>query len=117
LFKALIIFIPSRRKIEFLQKNITQFNVELIDTNVFAHRPINRSSSSYDCAPDTERKAEYPMCGQEQKKKQETAKEHVEIFLRLIIRFLFFPPLSLGVPVLGAIRLSVRFDFAMTNIL
>jgi hypothetical protein len=35
--KAFTIFIPSRRKIEFLQKNITQLNVEFKEINVADH--------------------------------------------------------------------------------
>ena len=95
--KAFTIFIPSRRKIEFLQKNITQLNVEFKDINVPDHRLNNKDCLSDNA--DAKRKAEYIICGQEQKIKQPTAKEHVEIFLRFKIRFFLFS--SVDVVVVG----------------
>jgi hypothetical protein len=44
--KAFTIFIPSRRKIEFLQKNIAQLNVEFKETNVADHRLNNKNCLS-----------------------------------------------------------------------
>jgi hypothetical protein len=81
-WKALTIFIPSRRRIEFLQKNITQLNVEFKDPNVFDNRLNNKNCLSDNDVLDAKRKATYIMYGQKQQKKQSTAKEHVEILLR-----------------------------------
>jgi hypothetical protein len=86
--KAFTIFIPSRRRIEFLQKNITQLNVEFKAINVADHRKNNKNCLSDNA--DAKRKAEYIICGQEQTKKQPTAKEHVEILLRFKIRVFLF---------------------------
>ena len=82
----LTIFIPSRRKVEFLQKNITQFNVELIEVNVFTQRLNKVACLSYGRAPAVNRDDKNMICGKEQTKKQPTAKEQVEIFLRFKIR-------------------------------
>ncbi len=121
---AFIIFTPSRRRIEFLQKNIRQLKVEFIDTNVFDQRLNNKtlrmtallgSKRTNGGAPDARRKAEYIICGQEQTKKQATAKEHVEIFLRFEICLFLFP--STDVAELGATLSSARIDFASFNIL
>jgi hypothetical protein len=79
--KAFTVFIPSRRRIEFLQKNITQLNVEFKEATVPDHRGNNKTClSDNGVLGATKRKAEYIMDGQKQQKKQPTAKEHVEIF-------------------------------------
>jgi hypothetical protein len=52
--KAFTIPIPSRRRIEFLQKNVTQSNVEFKDINVHDHRLNNKNCLLY-----AKRKAEY----------------------------------------------------------
>ena len=104
-----IIFIPSWRRIEFLQKNIRQLNVEFIERNVFDHKLNNKTRLSYNCiSDDAKRKTEYIIFGQEQTKKQPTAQEHVEIFLRFKISFFLFSSDAIS---------STRFDFAITNIL
>jgi hypothetical protein len=64
--KAFTIFIPSRRRIEFLQKNITQLNVEFKEINVVDHRRNNKDCLSDNA--DANREAEYIICGQEQTK-------------------------------------------------
>jgi hypothetical protein len=113
--KAFNIFIPSRCRIEFLQKNITQLNVEFKEINVFDHRLSNKTCLSYNDVFDAKRKAEYIICGQGQKKKQATTKQHVEIFLSFKNCFFLFS--SIVVPVVGATLSSLRFDFAIVNIL
>jgi hypothetical protein len=111
--KAFTIFIPSRRRIEFLQKNITQLNVEFTDINIIVHRLNNKNCLSDNA--DAKRKAEHKICGKEEKIKQPTAKEHVEILLRFkILVFLFS---SIDVAVVETTLSSSRFDFAILNIL
>jgi hypothetical protein len=111
--KAFTIFIPSRRRIEFLQKNITQLNVEFKEINVADHRSNNKNCLSDIDVFDAKRKAEYIMYGQKQQKKQPTAKEHVEILLRFKIRLFLFS----SVPIVGATLSSARLDFAIIKIL
>ena len=101
--KAFTIFIPSRRRIEFLQKNITQLNVEFKEINVFDHRLSNKTCLSYNDVFDAKRKAEAIICG------------HVEIFLTFKNCFFLFS--SIVVPVVGATLPSSRLDFANVNIL
>ena len=93
----MIIFIPSRRRIEFLQKKIRQFNDELIETNVFAQRLNNIFCRPFGDVPGpvAMRRNEYINCGQKQTKEQPTTRTHVEIFLRFKVRFFQF--LSPGV--------------------
>jgi hypothetical protein len=55
--KAFKIFIPSRRRIEFLQKNITQLNVEFKDTSVVDQRSNNKNCLSDNGVLDAKRKA------------------------------------------------------------
>jgi hypothetical protein len=55
------------------------------------------------------------ICGQQQMKKQPTAKEHVEIFLRFKTRVFLFS--SIDVAVVATTLSSSRFDFAILNIL
>jgi hypothetical protein len=55
--KVFNIFIPSRRRIEFLQKNITQLNVEFKDTSVVDQRSNNKNCLSDNGVPDAKRKA------------------------------------------------------------
>jgi hypothetical protein len=111
--KAFTIFIPSRRRIEFLQKNITQLNVEFKEINVLDHRKNDKNCVSDNDFLDAKRKTEYIMCVQKQQKKHPTAKEHVEILLRFNIRVFLF----LSIAVVGATLLSARFDFAIIKIL
>jgi hypothetical protein len=67
--KTLINFVPSRRKIEFLQKNIRLFNVELIETNVFDHKRNNIKNWSFTAlVPNLKRKNENKTYGAEQTK-------------------------------------------------
>jgi hypothetical protein len=111
--KAFTIFIPSRRRIEFLQKNITQLNVEFKQANAFDHSLNNKNCLSENDVLDAKRKAEYIMYGQKQQKKQPTAKEHVEILLRFKIRVFLFSSLA----VVAATLSSARLDFAIIKIL
>jgi hypothetical protein len=113
--KALTIFIPSRCRAEFLQKNITQLNVEFKEANVHIHRLNNKSCLSDNSVSDVKCKAEYIMYGHKQQKKQPTASEHVEILLRFTIRVFLFS--SIDFAVVGATLLFPRFDFAILNIL
>ncbi|CAB3989560.1 Hypothetical predicted protein, partial [Paramuricea clavata] len=62
-------------------KNITQLNVEFKDISVPDHRLNDKNCLSDNNVLDAKRKASYVMYGQEQQKKQPTAKEHVEILL------------------------------------
>ena len=57
--RAFTIFIPSRRKIEFLQKNITQLNVEFKEINVFDHRKNDENCVSDNAVLDAKRKTAY----------------------------------------------------------
>jgi hypothetical protein len=107
--KAFTIFIPSRRRIEFLQKNITQLNVEFNDINVADHSLNNKNCLSGNDVLDGKRKAEYIMYGQKQQKTQPTAKEHVEILLRLKVRVFLFSSIA----VVGTTLSSSPFDFAI----
>jgi hypothetical protein len=111
--KAFTIFIPSRRRIEFLQKNITQLNVEFKEINVFDHRLSNKNCLSDNNVLDAKYKAVYIVYGQKQQKKQPTAKEHVEILLRFKTRVFLFSSMD----VVGATLSSARFDFAIIKIL
>ena len=83
------VFIPSRRKIEFLQKNIRQLNVEFTKTNVLHHIAIVLTCRSFRGLFDVIRHAENIICGNEQIKKQPD-KQHVEIFLKFNLRFFCF---------------------------
>ncbi len=73
------------------------------------------SKRTNDGAPDVKRKAEYIICGKQQTKKQPTAKEHVDIFLRFKICFFLFS--SAVVAEHGTTLSSWCFDFASLNIL
>ena len=106
-------FNPSRRRTEFLQKNITQLNVEFKDINVADHRLNDKNCPPDNDALDAKRKAVYIVYGQKQQKKQPTAKEHVEILLRFKIRVFLFSSIA----VVGATLSSARFDFAIIQIL
>jgi hypothetical protein len=115
--KAFTIFIPSRCRIEFLQKNITQLNVEFKEVNVLDHRKNNKNCLSDNADGDAKRKAEYIMTGHTQQKKQPTAKEHVELMLfRFKIRVFIFSSIDV-VAVVGTSLSSSRFDFAILKIL
>jgi hypothetical protein len=111
--KAFTIFIPSRRRIEFLQKNITQLNVEFKEIGVFDHRKNNKNCLSDNDLFDAESKAAYIPYGHEQQKKQPTAKEHVEILLRFKIRVFLFSSIA----IVGATLSSACLDFATIKIL
>ena len=113
--KSFTIFIPSRRRTEFLQKNVTQLNVEFKEVNVPDHRLNNKNCLSDNDALDAKRKAKYIMYGQKQHKKQPTASEHVEIFFIFKIRVFLFS--STDGAVLEITRPSSHFDFAILNIL
>lgn len=113
--KASTIFIPSRRRIVFLQKNIRQLNVELIERNVFDHRLKNKTCLSKNGVSDAKRKTDAIICGQDHKKKQPTANEHVETVFRF--KVCFFLLSSIAVPLVKASLSSSRFDFAITKIL
>jgi hypothetical protein len=65
---------------------------------------------------DIKRDVEYIICGNKQTKKQPTAKEHVEMFLKFNLRLFLSLLLQVVVPV-GATLSSSRFDLAMINIL
>ena len=71
----------------------------------------NKTFLSY----DAKRKTKYMIYGQEQTKKQPTAKEQVGILLRFITRVfrLLFTEVAKHDPALC----SLRFDFAIVNIL
>jgi hypothetical protein len=62
---------------------------------------------------DAKNKTEYITSGIKHTKKQATAKQHVEIFLKF--NLLLF--LSLSLAIAGAFFLSLRFDLAMMNML
>jgi hypothetical protein len=62
---------------------------------------------------DAKRQTEYITFEKEHKKKQATAKEHVEIFLKF--NLLLF--LSLSLVLVGVILSSLSFDLAMMNML
>jgi hypothetical protein len=85
--KHFIIFIPSRRNIEFLQKNITQFNVEFMLAKVIAQNLSNRAFRWFEIA-SIDCRTEYITIGKAQTKKQPTTIAHVEIFLKYILRLL-----------------------------
>lgn len=110
------ILIPSRRRIEFLQKNITQLNVEFKQRNVLDHMLNKMAFLSFREVLDVKPQIEYISCGVEQKKKQPTAKKHVEIFLKLILRSLLFWWLDVEDSD-EALVSSLYFDLAMTNTL
>ena len=110
------VFIPSRRKIEFLQKNIRQLNVEFTKTNVLHHIANDLTCRSFRGLFDVIRHAENIICGNEQIKKQPTDKQHVEIFLKFNLRFFVSLLLLIAVTAEGILS-SSRFDLAMTNIL
>jgi hypothetical protein len=65
---------------------------------------------------DVKRVAEYIIFGKEQTKKQPTAKEHVEMFLKFNLR-LFLSRLREVAVIVGKTFSSLRFDLAMINIL
>jgi hypothetical protein len=65
---------------------------------------------------DVKRVAEYIILGKEQMKKQPTAKEHVEMFLKFNLRLFLSWLLEVAVLV-GKTFSSLRFDLAMINIL
>jgi hypothetical protein len=111
--KAFTIFIPSRRRIEFLQKNNTQLNVEFKDISVPYHRLNDKNCLSDNDFLGAKRKALYVMYGQKQQKKQLTAKEHVEILLRFKVRVFLFSSIAIVVATLS----SSCFDLAIIKIL
>ena len=111
--KPFTIFNPSRRRTEFLQKNITQVNVEFKEANVLNHRLNDKNCSSDNDVLDARLKASYVMYGQEQQKKQPTAKEHVEILLRFKVRVFLFSSIAIVVATLS----SSCFDLAIIKIL
>ena len=80
------ILIPSRRRIEFFQKNIRQLNVEFIKTKVFDQMLNNLMRLSFGSVSDVKDNTEYIICGKEQTKKQPIANEHVEMLLKFINR-------------------------------
>jgi hypothetical protein len=85
-FPHFSILIPSRLRIEFLQKNIRQLNVEFIKTKVFDQMLNNLMRLSFGSVSDVKDNTEYIICGKEQTKKQPIANEHVEMLLKFINR-------------------------------
>ena len=80
---------------------------------------LDQMLNNKNCLPnngdsDVKRKTEYIISGQEQTKKQPTAKEQVEILLRFLTRV--FLLLFTEVAKLGTTLSSLRFDFAIENI-
>jgi hypothetical protein len=88
-------------------------NVEFKEINVVDRRRNNKNCLSDNA--DAKRKAEYIIRVKEQQKKQLTAKEHVDILLRLKIRVLLFS--SVDIAAVGATLSSPHLDFAILNIL
>ena len=78
------IFIPSRRSIEFFQKNIRQLIVEFIEKSVVAQMSNNIASLTPIGGFDMLLQIDFPIAGKEQMKKQPTANEHVEIFFKFL---------------------------------
>ena len=87
--KYLSSFNPSRRRIEFLQKNIRQLNVEFIETNVVSHTLNGNTFSLYNDIFCAEHKPDITIPGKEHRKKHITAKKHVETFLNRKYVFYF----------------------------
>jgi hypothetical protein len=94
---------------EFLQKKIKQLNVEFMATSVPDHNLNNITCLSCEEVFDTKRETQNMTFGKEQTKKQATAKEHVDMFLKL--NLLLF--LSLSFALVGVTFSSQHFDMNM----
>lgn len=91
---------PSRRRIEFLQKKIRQLKVEFIERNVSFQILKSTACLSLHAVFDVKLQIVNIIPDMEQMKKQPTTKEHVEIFLNFLFRFFLF---SSVVKLVGAI--------------